>query len=129
VAPTWDFLWNVVVEEGREKHMLRQAFTADVEEMPLVKDPSPDAVRVAESALKVGFLPSLQSPLAKRVRQMVLGTPADAYNSDDASRLLHSVGEDLVNAATKNLLSRGVLSKTTRKPLTRPGRALKISEV
>jgi hypothetical protein len=60
---------------------------------------------------------------------MVLGTPNSVYDTDEASRLLHDIGDDIVAIATSNLLSRGVLSKTTRTPSTRPGRALKISEL
>jgi len=61
---------------------------------------------------------------------MVLGTPQHLYDSENAAQLLHSVGEDVVSVATKNLLTRGVLSKTVRDPQKlKPGRILKISEV
>jgi len=61
---------------------------------------------------------------------MVFGTPNDSYDPESASRLLHSIGAEPTSAATSNLLSRGVLSKTMRdSKQTRPGRTLKISEV
>ena len=53
VAPLWDFLWNATVEEGREKSLLRHAFTMNTEEVPFPKDIQYDAVHVAESAVKV----------------------------------------------------------------------------
>jgi hypothetical protein len=53
LAPSWDFLWNATVEEGREKSLLGQAFTTNIEEMPLIRDKSSELVHVAESALKV----------------------------------------------------------------------------
>lgn len=61
---------------------------------------------------------------------MCFGTPNERYDAEAASRLLHGVGEQAVSLATKNLLLRGILSKTTRDPLQlKPGRTLKISEV
>ena len=53
IAPTYDFLWNVVMEEGREKLMARRAFVTGVEVMPAVGDTSPNTAGVAEAALKV----------------------------------------------------------------------------
>jgi transcription factor C subunit 3 len=50
-APTWDFVWNAVVEEGREKRMLRQPFSKAVEE--ITEEGQPEAISLAESALKV----------------------------------------------------------------------------
>jgi oxalate---CoA ligase len=61
---------------------------------------------------------------------MVFGAPNEGYDPESASRLLHSIGEEPTSAATSNLLSRGVLSKSIRDPKqTKPGRTLKISEV
>ena len=60
---------------------------------------------------------------------MVFGTPNGVYDSEKAAGLLHEVGEESVSIATKNLLNRGVLSKTIRDPKkSAPGRMLKISE-
>jgi hypothetical protein len=53
MAPTYDFLWNATLEEGREKQMISLAFTTGVDEVPAVKDDSSDGVRVAEAAVKV----------------------------------------------------------------------------
>jgi hypothetical protein len=53
MAPTYDFLWNATLEEGREKQLISLAFTTSIDEMPPVKDDPVDAVRVAEAALKV----------------------------------------------------------------------------
>ncbi|KAJ3509802.1 hypothetical protein NLJ89_g5025 [Agrocybe chaxingu] len=67
--------------------------------------------------------------LAEAALKMVMGTPSELYESDIASTLLRSRGNDAVSTATKNLLARSVLSKLQRdatKP--RPGRQLKISE-
>jgi hypothetical protein len=55
LTPFWDFLWNVAVEEGREKSLLRQAFTTNPEEVPHHKDVQSDVVHVAESALKASL--------------------------------------------------------------------------
>lgn len=60
---------------------------------------------------------------------MAMGSPNDTYDPQAASRLLESVGEEPVQAATKNLLARGALSKIVRDPQkSKPGRVLKISE-
>lgn len=56
-APTWDFVWNAIVEEGREKRMLRQPFNKAVEEMTFGGEGQSEAISLAESALKViGFI-------------------------------------------------------------------------
>jgi hypothetical protein len=52
-SPSWDFMWNTVVEEGREKQLLQQAFTTHLEEIPAPAAALSDTVYVAESALKV----------------------------------------------------------------------------
>ncbi|KAG5651227.1 hypothetical protein H0H81_009422 [Sphagnurus paluster] len=112
IAPSWDFVWNAVVEEGREKRMLRQPFLRTSEDMPYIGEPSSEPVSLAESVLK-----------------MTLGTPHERYDPEPASALLRNVGEQYVSIATKNLLSRGVLSKLVRDPQKeKPGRQLKISE-
>lgn len=60
---------------------------------------------------------------------MVLGTPNEVYNPDDAAKLLHDVGDDVVKTASCELLDIGVLSKLVRDPSKpKPGRTLKISE-
>ena len=59
-----------------------------------------------------------------------MGTPSDIYDSEQGSWFLKSKGEDVINTATRNLLSRGVLSKLQRDPKKQgPGRQLKISEM
>ncbi|KAG6891388.1 hypothetical protein C0992_007611 [Termitomyces sp. T32_za158] len=111
-APSWDFVWNAAVEEGREKQMLCQPFLKTPEEMPPVLEAPSETVSLAESALKV-----------------TLGTPHECYDPELGSTLLHTIGEHYVSVATKNLLSRGVLSKLVRDPQKqKPGRQLKISE-
>ncbi|GLB36492.1 putative B-block binding subunit of TFIIIC [Lyophyllum shimeji] len=113
IAPSWDFVWNAVVEEGREKRMLRQPFLRTPEDMPYVGEHPFEAISLAESAMK-----------------MTLGTPHERYDPEPASTLLRNIGEQYVSVATKNLLSRGVLSKLVRDPQKqKPGRQLKISEV
>ncbi|KAJ7693612.1 hypothetical protein B0H17DRAFT_1059213 [Mycena rosella] len=110
-TPAWDFMWSAVVDEGREKRSLRQAFTTRPDELVLGTENSVDRVLLAESALK-----------------MVMGTAQEDYEPEPASRMLHSIGEQTVNAAQKNLLSRGVLSRRFKIPSSHPGRMLKISD-
>ncbi|KAF8640756.1 hypothetical protein AX17_000406 [Amanita inopinata Kibby_2008] len=111
-APTWDFMWNATVEEGREKRLIQQPFTKFPEEVSTNLKPSPQRVYLAEAALK-----------------MVLGTPHERYEAERASSLLLSVGHISVDHAKDNLLSRGVLTKLVRDPQKqKPGRQLKISE-
>ncbi|KAJ3890668.1 hypothetical protein GG344DRAFT_88728 [Lentinula edodes] len=112
-APSWDFVWNALVEEGREKGMLSLPFTNQVDVLPLRDESVNEEMCLAESALK-----------------MVLGTPHEIYESEVASALLNSVKGEIVPVAAQNLLGRGVLSKLVRDPQkSQPGRLLKISEV
>lgn len=61
---------------------------------------------------------------------MAMGTPPERYDPEQASSLLKSRGGEAINIATKNLLSRGILSKSQRDPTKqKPGRQLKISEM
>ena len=62
VTPLWDVVWNLNVEEGREKAMLQHPFTTDVEEMPPTSHIATDTTHVAESALKV-FHPQIPHSL------------------------------------------------------------------
>ncbi|KIK71368.1 hypothetical protein GYMLUDRAFT_90342 [Collybiopsis luxurians FD-317 M1] len=111
-APSWDFVWNALVEEGRERGMLSLPFTSQQDELSL-EETSAEEMCLAEAALK-----------------MVLGTPNEVYEAEVASSLLTSVGEDNVPLAATNLLGRGVLSKLVRDPQkSQPGRLLKISEI
>lgn len=60
----------------------------------------------------------------------MMGTPPERYDPALASSLLKGRGEEVIDTATRNLLSRGVLSKSQRDPTKqKPGRQLKISEV
>ncbi|KAJ3864146.1 hypothetical protein EV359DRAFT_41641 [Lentinula novae-zelandiae] len=112
-APSWDFVWNALVEEGREKGMLSLPFTHQVDVLPFRDESISEEMCLAESALK-----------------MVLGTPHEIYESEVASALLNSVKGEIVPVAAQNLLGRGVLSKLVRDPQkSQPGRLLKISEV
>lgn len=131
MAPIWDFMWNVTVEEGREKRLLRQSFTKSCDELPHALDGPSESVLVAESALKVIHPFRFVYRLLSLTRvQMALGTPTERYDPESASALLHGVGEQRIGAATKNLLSRGILSKLVRDPQKqKPGRQLKISEL
>jgi hypothetical protein len=54
-TPVWDFLWESKVDENREKGLLQTAFTANHDDIPIIRD-SPKGgqeVQVAEAALKV----------------------------------------------------------------------------
>ena len=58
-----------------------------------------------------------------------MGSPSESYDSKQASRLLKSKGDDMIATAARNLLSRGILSKSQRDAKKQgPGRQLKISE-
>ena len=58
-----------------------------------------------------------------------MGSPSESYESRQASWLLKSKGDDVIITAARNLLSRGILSKSQRDPKKQgPGRQLKISE-
>jgi len=61
---------------------------------------------------------------------MVFGTPAELYDPDGGTRLLHSIGKKPVSVGISHLLSQGVLSKLVRDPKKpKPGRTLKISDM
>jgi hypothetical protein len=51
-TPAWDFVWNAVVEEGREKRMLRQPFLNMIDDLPFGSTPL-EPISLAESAVKV----------------------------------------------------------------------------
>ncbi|KAF8446218.1 hypothetical protein L210DRAFT_3529314 [Boletus edulis BED1] len=109
-APAWDFMWGMTVEEGREKQFRSLAFTREPDNM--FEDAKPEKIQLAEAALK-----------------MVFGTPSELYDSDSATRLLRSAGDQCVSLARSNLLHQGVLSKVVRDPKKpKPGRMLKISD-
>ncbi|KAF8167796.1 hypothetical protein B0H34DRAFT_644725 [Crassisporium funariophilum] len=111
-APEWDFMWNAVVEEGREKKMKRLSISRCPKDSPPYRFPETDDMIIAEAALK-----------------MALGTPPESYKPEQASDLLRSRGEESISAAAKLMLSRGILSKSQRDPQRhKPGRQLKISE-
>ena len=63
MAPDWDFMWNALIEEGREKKL---------KQMPLSRCPEPlacstsgenDKIVIAEAALKVLFFSSNAEPI------------------------------------------------------------------
>ena len=58
-SPTWDFLWNVINEENREKSMSQIAFTFECSDVPFTSVSSPDTICITESALKVGSVASI----------------------------------------------------------------------
>lgn len=61
---------------------------------------------------------------------MTMGTPPELYDPEKGFALFQGINSEAINTATKNLLSRGVLSKSQRDPhKQKPGRQLKISEV
>ncbi|KAF9569867.1 hypothetical protein CPC08DRAFT_14379 [Agrocybe pediades] len=113
VAPDWDFMWNALIEEGREKRLKKTVLSRSPEEFPALFSSETDEIILAEAIVK-----------------MVMGSPPETYDPEQASSLLKSKGNEVVDIATKNLLSRGILSKSHRDPLKqKPGRQLKISEV
>ncbi|KAF9523601.1 hypothetical protein CPB83DRAFT_821291 [Crepidotus variabilis] len=111
-APEYEWMWNTLVEEGREKKLKHQPFSRYYGGLPNIPPLNCEELAVAESAVK-----------------MVMGAPPERYNSEIAASLLKSLGHEPVSAATKGLLTRGVLSKLQRDPKKpRPGRTLKISD-
>lgn len=52
-APEWDFMWNVVIEEGREKKLKTRVLSRFPEHFPGYKPSDPDDVVLAEGTLKV----------------------------------------------------------------------------
>ncbi|KAA1468493.1 hypothetical protein DENSPDRAFT_833797 [Dentipellis sp. KUC8613] len=113
MTSTWDFMWSLGVDEGREKGMLQHPFIKDGEDFFPAPDSATEEIHLAEATLK-----------------MVFGTPGEDYDATQAADLLHNVGEQSVAVAQANLLSRGILSKLVRDPKkSRPGRTLKISEI
>ncbi|KAJ7225932.1 hypothetical protein GGX14DRAFT_548620 [Mycena pura] len=110
-APMWDFMWSATVDEGREKRALRQALTTRPKDLSLGTENCKEEILLAESVLK-----------------MTMGTVQESYDPEAASQMLHAIGEAPVQAAQKNLLGRGVLSKRFRNPNSKPGRMLKISD-
>jgi hypothetical protein len=52
-APTWDFMWNAIVDDSREKRALVHAFTTRPDDLVLGTENASDGVLLAESALKV----------------------------------------------------------------------------
>lgn len=129
VAPEWDYIWNTVIEEGREKKLKRQSFSRSPQGfLPYSSDA--DEIAIAESAVKVSGDVSAACMMIYQGYKMVMGSPLEHYESEQASLLLKSCGDDVVKSATKNLLSQGVLSKLQRDPKKLgPGRLLKISEL
>ncbi|CAA7259955.1 unnamed protein product [Cyclocybe aegerita] len=110
-APEWEFMWNALIEEGRERSLKLHIFSRCCEDFICPTSES-EEIALAEAALK-----------------MVMGTPSELYESDIASTLLRSRGNEAISTATKKLLACGVLSKLQRDPTKpRPGRQLKISD-
>ncbi|KAJ6501642.1 hypothetical protein C8R47DRAFT_1108154 [Mycena vitilis] len=109
--PPWDFMWSGMVDEGREKRAMRQAFTTRPDELVLGTEISSDTVLLAESVLK-----------------MTMGTAVESYDAETASEMLHKIGHEAVGPAQGNLLRRGVLAWRFKNPSSHPGRMLKISE-
>lgn len=126
-VPAWDFLWGATVEEGREKQFRSQAFTREPDAMH--EGAKNEKVQLAEAALKVfAFMIAVHADIHIYL-QMVFGTPNELYDSESATHLLYSVGDQCVSVARSNLLQQGVLSKLVRDPKKpKPGRMLKISD-
>lgn len=60
-APSWDFVWNALVEEGREKGMLSLPFTHQVDVLPFRDESISEEMCLAESALKVMTIKATRS--------------------------------------------------------------------
>ncbi|KAF9056480.1 hypothetical protein BJ165DRAFT_1433822 [Panaeolus papilionaceus] len=111
-VPLWDYMWNALIEEGREKKLKIMPFSKFPGEFPKARSTESNQIALAEAALK-----------------MAMGTPPEQYDSDIASVLLKSRGDEPVSTAIQGMLLRGVLSKSQRDlSKQKPGRQLKISE-
>lgn len=125
-------MWNALVEEGREKKLKQMPLSRCPEQLFCSTTGENDNLLIAEAVLKVFLLLLIIQFISLLVilNQMTMGTPSESYDSEQASWLLRSRGADVINTATRNLLSRGILSKSQRDPTKQaPGRQLKISEM
>jgi hypothetical protein len=52
-GPVWEFHWNALVDEGREKNSLKHPLTIHASDIPLPADVSAENVYLAESVVKV----------------------------------------------------------------------------
>jgi transcription factor C subunit 3 len=55
-APEWDFMWNTVIEEGREKKMKSLALSRCSEDFPSSRPLISNDIVLAEGALKVRLM-------------------------------------------------------------------------
>ena len=123
-------MWNALIEEGREKKLKQMPLSKCPEPLPCSTSSENDEISIAEATLKVLLFLSVKFVnLLVILNQMTMGSPSESYDSKQASWLLKSKGDNVITTATKNLLSRGILSKSQRDPKKQgPGRQLKISE-
>ena len=56
-APDWDFMWNALIEEGREKKLKQMPLSRCPEPLPCGTSNENDEISIAEAALKVFALP------------------------------------------------------------------------
>ena len=93
-------------------------------EAPFVSESRPFSQREEVSS------PSLAQSALKVLSRIVVGTPNDTYEEDEAAMVLQQIVEKNVEKAMNNLLSRNILSKLVRqRNCAIPGWTLKISEV
>jgi hypothetical protein len=52
-GPVWEFHWNALVDEGREKYLLRHPYTVHAADLPISTDVCAEDVYLAESVVKV----------------------------------------------------------------------------
>jgi hypothetical protein len=52
-APDWDFMWNALIEEGREKKLKQMPLSRCPEPLPCSTSGENDEISIAEAALKV----------------------------------------------------------------------------
>jgi hypothetical protein len=61
-GPVWEFHWNALVDEGREKNLLRHPFTVHASDIPIYTGISTETVHLAESVVKVNvYLPHVSA--------------------------------------------------------------------
>ena len=117
-VPMYDFMWSYVAEEGREKLLVQQAFALPI-----------SSAALARIMPQTPAYPCERAHVGDVALKMTLVTPTEHYDTDQATYLLKSAGQEAVDIAVKALLERGVVSKVVRDPKkSKPGRLLKISD-
>jgi oxalate---CoA ligase len=126
----WDFMWNAVTEDRREKQLFAKSMLVDEVNPAIEVLYETDEMYITEAAVKVRrALPLHEREPCSEGIQMVVGTPNERYGVEAATQLLQRFGDNGVSSAAESMLERSIFSKTVRDPKKpKPGRPLKISD-